>query len=157
MSEALITVRDLTMGWGDLHLLERVSFEVERGEIFAILGASGCGKSTLLRYLSGLDEPLAGTVHIEGLGAPTLEVGRPAYGVHVPVRRAVRLDERRREPGARAHRVDPAATGGHLGHRARQVAARGAPGQASTCSPRSSPGAWSSGWRSRGPWRSSRA
>ncbi|MFH1530001.1 MAG: ATP-binding cassette domain-containing protein [Pseudomonadota bacterium] len=69
------------MGWGDLILLEKVSFEVARGEIFAILGPSGCGKSTLLRVLTGLDEPMAGTVRIDGVGAPTLEVGRPAYGV----------------------------------------------------------------------------
>lgn len=81
MSTPFITVKDLTMGWGDVILLENVSFEVERGEIFAILGASGCGKSTLLRYLTGLDEPMAGTVRIDGVGAPTLEVGRPAYGV----------------------------------------------------------------------------
>jgi phospholipid/cholesterol/gamma-HCH transport system ATP-binding protein len=81
MSPPLITVQGLTMGWGDLVLLEDVSFEVERGEIFAILGPSGCGKSTLLRYLTGLDEPRAGTVRIDGLGAPALEVGRPAYGV----------------------------------------------------------------------------
>lgn len=81
MNTPLIQVKGLTMGWGDLVLLENVSFEVARGEIFAILGPSGCGKSTLLRYLTGLDEPLSGTVRIEGVGAPTLEVGRPAYGV----------------------------------------------------------------------------
>jgi phospholipid/cholesterol/gamma-HCH transport system ATP-binding protein len=81
MSAPLITVRGLAMGWGDLVLLDDVSFEIERGGIFAILGPSGCGKSTLLRYLTGLDEPRAGTVRIDGVGAPTLEVGRPAYGV----------------------------------------------------------------------------
>ncbi len=69
------------MGWDDTVLLENQSFEVSRGEVFAILGASGCGKSTLLRYLTGLDEPLSGTIRIDGVGAPTLEVGRPAYGV----------------------------------------------------------------------------
>lgn len=81
MSAPLITVEGLTLGWGDVTLLEDASFEVERGEVFAILGASGCGKSTLLRTLTGLDEPKAGTVRIDGVGAPTLEVGRPAYGV----------------------------------------------------------------------------
>ena len=35
----------------------------------------------MLRYLVGLDEPMVGTVRIEGVGAPTLEVGRPTYGV----------------------------------------------------------------------------
>jgi phospholipid/cholesterol/gamma-HCH transport system ATP-binding protein len=81
MSAPLITVTDLTMGWGDVVLLENASFQIQRGEVFAILGPSGCGKSTLLRYLTGLDLPKSGTVRIEGVGAPTLEVGRPAYGV----------------------------------------------------------------------------
>lgn len=81
MSTPLITVKGLTMGWGEDHLLEDASFEVERGEVFAILGPSGCGKSTLLRHLTGLDPPLAGAISIEGIGAPSLEVGRPAYGV----------------------------------------------------------------------------
>ena len=81
MNDPLITVDDLTLGWGETNLLEHASFSVERGEIFAILGGSGCGKSTLLRCLTGLDEPRGGSVRIDGVGAPTLEVGRPAYGV----------------------------------------------------------------------------
>lgn len=79
--EALIRVKDLTMGWGDHVLQENASFDVLRGDVFAILGGSGCGKSTLLRYLIGLDAPLSGTVEIAGVGAPELDVGRPAYGV----------------------------------------------------------------------------
>jgi phospholipid/cholesterol/gamma-HCH transport system ATP-binding protein len=81
MTTPLITATDLTMGWGDENLLEHQSFEVMRGEVFAILGKSGCGKSTLLRCLTGLDEPKGGSVSIEGVGAPSLEVGRPPYGV----------------------------------------------------------------------------
>jgi phospholipid/cholesterol/gamma-HCH transport system ATP-binding protein len=81
MSSPIITVRDLTMGWGDVNLLENTSFSVERGEVFAILGGSGCGKSTLLRYLTGLDEPKGGTITIDGVGTPCLGVGKPAYGV----------------------------------------------------------------------------
>ena len=81
MTRPLITVSPLTMGWGDENLLEDASFEVERGEVFAILGGSGCGKSTLLRHLIGLDPPRKGTIHIEGVGAPSLDAGRPAYGV----------------------------------------------------------------------------
>ena len=77
----LIQVSDLSAGWDDLVLLEHVSFTVERGEIFAILGGSGCGKSTLLRHLIGLETPRAGTVHIEGVGTPRLDVGRPSFGV----------------------------------------------------------------------------
>jgi len=47
----LIEVRDLTVGYGDRLVLERINFEVRKGEVFAILGASGSGKSTLLKHL----------------------------------------------------------------------------------------------------------
>ena len=79
--EAAITVRDLTIGWGDVVLQKDASFDVPKGAVFGILGGSGCGKSTLLRYLIGLEEPMSGTITLEGLGAPNLDVGRPAYGV----------------------------------------------------------------------------
>jgi len=63
-----IEVRDLTAGYGaDTIILENVSFTVNRGERFAILGGSGCGKSTLLRHLIGLQPPLAGTIRINGV------------------------------------------------------------------------------------------
>lgn len=81
MKEALIKVTDLTMGWGDVILQKDASFEVNRGDIFVILGGSGCGKSTLLRYLIGLETPLSGSIVIEGLGHPNLDVGRPPFGV----------------------------------------------------------------------------
>jgi phospholipid/cholesterol/gamma-HCH transport system ATP-binding protein len=81
-SEPLIRVRDLTIGWGpELVLQENASFDVERGDIFVILGGSGCGKSTMLRHLVGLNRPMSGTVFVEGVGEPRLRVGRPAFGV----------------------------------------------------------------------------
>jgi len=81
MSLPLIRVRDLTVGWADRVLLQSASFEVERGDVFVILGGSGCGKSTLLRYLIGLEIPLAGSIDIKGIGAPRLEGLAPQYGV----------------------------------------------------------------------------
>jgi len=59
-------VRDLTGGYGDRPVLERINFEVRRGEVFAILGASGSGKSTLLKHLIGLYQPIQGDVLISG-------------------------------------------------------------------------------------------
>ncbi len=76
-----ITVRNLTMGWDDRILQKEASFEVQKSEVFAILGGSGCGKSTLLRYLIGLEKPMEGDIAIEGIGAPDLAVGRPPFGV----------------------------------------------------------------------------
>ena len=63
----VIEVRDLTMGFDNLILLEHTSFTVQRGEICAILGGSGCGKSTLLKHLIGLYQPMAGTIFIQGV------------------------------------------------------------------------------------------
>jgi phospholipid/cholesterol/gamma-HCH transport system ATP-binding protein len=81
MSKALIEVRGLSVGYADQRLLEGASFDVERGDVFVILGGSGCGKSTLLRYLIGLETPLTGTITIAGVGAPRLEGAAPEYGV----------------------------------------------------------------------------
>ena len=68
MNAPLIQVENLTMGWDDVILQKDACFEVERNEIFAILGGSGCGKSTMLRYLIGLETPIAGSISIEGVG-----------------------------------------------------------------------------------------
>ena len=81
MSEPLISVRDVTVGWNDQVLLRSASFDVERGDVFVILGGSGSGKSTLLRYLIGLETPLSGTISIAGIGAPRLEGAAPEFGV----------------------------------------------------------------------------
>jgi len=64
--EPLIRVRGLTAGYGDVVLLENVSFDVRRGEVFVILGGSGSGKSTLLKHMIGLLPPQSGSVHIDG-------------------------------------------------------------------------------------------
>ncbi len=79
--DVVIRVQELTIGY-DRILLEHVSFEVRRGEVFGILGRSGAGKSALLRHLIGLEPPWTGHVWIEGLGEPRLRVDeRPRFGV----------------------------------------------------------------------------
>lgn len=69
------------MGWGEKILQKDASFQVMRGDVFAILGGSGCGKSTLLRYLVGLETPMSGHITIDGLGEPRLDIGKPPFGV----------------------------------------------------------------------------
>lgn len=61
-AEHVITVRGLTMAYGDNVIQHDLDFTVQRGDIFVIMGGSGCGKSTLLRHLIGLQEPKAGQV-----------------------------------------------------------------------------------------------
>ncbi len=59
---AKITVRDLTMAYGDLVVMHDLNFEIQDKDIFVIMGGSGCGKSTLLRHLIGLQEPAKGSI-----------------------------------------------------------------------------------------------
>jgi phospholipid/cholesterol/gamma-HCH transport system ATP-binding protein len=61
-NEPHITVTDLTMAYGTYVLQHDLTFTVNRGDIFIIMGSSGCGKSTLLRHLVGLKAPAKGKV-----------------------------------------------------------------------------------------------
>ncbi len=62
----IIQVGDLVARYGEDTILDRVSFDVCRGEILVIVGGSGCGKSTLLKHLIGLLQPHSGQVIIDG-------------------------------------------------------------------------------------------
>jgi phospholipid/cholesterol/gamma-HCH transport system ATP-binding protein len=62
VGDAILSVRDLTMAFGDRVVMEGLDFEIQRGEIYVVMGGSGCGKSTLLRHMLGLQEPASGEV-----------------------------------------------------------------------------------------------
>ena len=59
---AVVRVEDLRKDYGPLHALADVSFEVDDGQVFGLLGRNGSGKTTLLRILSGYRLPTAGRV-----------------------------------------------------------------------------------------------
>lgn len=65
-TEPPITVRNLTMAYGDTVIQRDIDFTVKRGDIFIIMGGSGSGKSTLLRHLVGLLRPARGQVLYHG-------------------------------------------------------------------------------------------
>jgi phospholipid/cholesterol/gamma-HCH transport system ATP-binding protein len=62
----IIVVKDLTVILGGQKILDSISFEVFKGEVFVVLGGSGCGKSTLLKHMIGLMQPVSGEIQIEG-------------------------------------------------------------------------------------------
>jgi phospholipid/cholesterol/gamma-HCH transport system ATP-binding protein len=62
VAESVLGVRDLTMAFGDRVVMEHLDIEIERGEIYVVMGGSGCGKSTLVRHMLGLQEPASGEV-----------------------------------------------------------------------------------------------
>lgn len=65
--EPQIIVKDLTIAYGDFVLLKNLNFEINKGDIFIIMGGSGCGKSSLLRVLTGLVPTAKGQILIDGV------------------------------------------------------------------------------------------
>jgi len=66
-TEQHIRVDDMTLAYGDQLVQKEVSFTVNRGDVFIIMGGSGCGKSTTMRGLTGLKPPSAGQILYNGV------------------------------------------------------------------------------------------
>ncbi len=77
MSDALLSVRNLEVRYGDLVGVSDVSLEVRKGEVVALLGSNGAGKTTVLNAIIGLVKPSAGEVLWEGASI----AGQPAFAV----------------------------------------------------------------------------
>ena len=67
-----LEAKDLSVSFGDISVLQHVSFSVKEGEFVSFLGPSGCGKSTILNILTGLLENYTGVVEVDG---------KPIHGV----------------------------------------------------------------------------
>jgi phospholipid/cholesterol/gamma-HCH transport system ATP-binding protein len=65
-NSTIIRVENFTAAYDGAVVIDNISFEVQRGEIFVVLGGSGCGKSTLLKHMIGLYKPAAGKILIDG-------------------------------------------------------------------------------------------
>ena len=69
----IIQVQHFTAGYDGSVVIDDISFEIYRGEVFAILGGSGSGKSTLLKHMIGLYQPMTGRIFIGGKDIVTAE------------------------------------------------------------------------------------
>ena len=63
----LLSARDLTVRFGGVLAVNRVSFDVHRGEVFTLIGPNGAGKTTVFNLISRIYNPTAGGIHYEGL------------------------------------------------------------------------------------------
>ena len=88
---AMLEVRDLHVHYGVIEAIKGISFEVEQGEVIALIGANGAGKTTTLHTVTGLIRPTSGSIIFEGNANPTT----PGYKIvpmgmaHVPEGRRV--------------------------------------------------------------------
>ncbi len=64
----MLQVRNVTKWFGDLRVLDRISFTLNRGERAGLIGPNGCGKSTLLKIITGELEPDQGSVQFTPAG-----------------------------------------------------------------------------------------
>jgi branched-chain amino acid transport system ATP-binding protein len=69
----MLSIRNLDLYYGDAQALDRVSLEVPRGEIVAIVGANGAGKSSLIRAIAGIERPRSGKIVFEQTEIQDLE------------------------------------------------------------------------------------
>ncbi len=67
VNDAIIRVRDLTVGFGDRLILDKLSLDVKRGEILGFVGPSGAGKSVLTRTILGLMPKRSGSIEVFGI------------------------------------------------------------------------------------------
>jgi len=74
----MIEVRGLCKSFDGQQVLKGVSFKVEKGQVFSVIGGSGQGKSVLLKHLLGLLKPSAGHVYVDGEDVASLS-GQPLY------------------------------------------------------------------------------
>jgi branched-chain amino acid transport system ATP-binding protein len=65
-NDIFLSVEDLDLFYGDAQALDRVSIEVPKGHIVAIVGANGAGKSSLIRTIAGIEAPRAGRIRFKG-------------------------------------------------------------------------------------------
>ncbi len=78
----IMRVQHVVKRFGDLTAVDDVSFEVQRGEVFAFLGPNGAGKTTTIRMLTTLAQPTSGKVELDGLDPTTQQTEvRKRFGV----------------------------------------------------------------------------
>ena len=63
---ALLEIKDITKSFGETQVLSGISFNMEKGEVIAVIGSSGSGKTTLLRCINFLEQPDGGTITVNG-------------------------------------------------------------------------------------------
>lgn len=76
---AILEVKNLSKTFGDLKVLKDISFNVEQGQVVAIIGPSGSGKSTLLRCINMLERADGGEISVSGLKMMTTEKNKAVF------------------------------------------------------------------------------
>jgi ABC-type uncharacterized transport system ATPase subunit len=121
--------------FGGVLAVNKVSFDVQRGEVFTLIGPNGAGKTTVFNLISRIYTPTTGTLHFEAATCSRQAAARgrgPGHRAHLPEHRAVRERHGAAEPADRPPHVAPRRRlleqpVLHAGHARGRARARGAP------------------------------
>lgn len=75
LKEYFIRTLKRNIMYNEFTALDDVSFQVRKGEVFGLVGLNGSGKSTMLKLVSGIYKPTSGTIRVDGVLAPLIELG----------------------------------------------------------------------------------
>ena len=80
-SDAVLEIAALNVSYGDFHAVKDLSFHVERGELYALLGTNGAGKTSALEVIEGHRRPASGSVRVFGRSPTDRRAVRPRMGM----------------------------------------------------------------------------
>ena len=81
MSDAFVSLTDLTLTYGKTVAVPRLNLTIRKGELIALLGPSGCGKTTTMRAIAGLLSPASGSIAIDGQDVTRLAANKRGIGL----------------------------------------------------------------------------
>ena len=87
----MIQLKELTLGYGQRILLDKVSARITGGQLVALLGRNGTGKSTLLRAIMGLEKPQTGEIVLQGKNIASLKPEKLARNISFVTTDKVRI------------------------------------------------------------------
>ena len=89
----MLKIEDIHVYYGAIHAVKGISFEVNDGEIVALIGANGAGKSTILKTISGLMHPRSGSITFDGQQIAHMDAHKLVHRglAHVPEGRRIFL------------------------------------------------------------------
>ena len=76
-----LSLKNISKHYSETNAIKDFSLEIERGEIFGLLGQSGSGKTTLLRMIAGLEKPTDGKIECDGEDITNLKPEKREFGM----------------------------------------------------------------------------
>ena len=81
MSESFVSLKNLTLAYGDTVAVPQLTLNIHKGELLTLLGPSGCGKTTTMRAIAGLLAPRSGTIEIDGTDVTKVPANKRGVGL----------------------------------------------------------------------------